>query len=244
MAPDASVFEAARLMLQHKISGLPVIDASGQLVGMVTEGDFLRRVETGRSGGACAGSSSSWVRGGWRDYVHASGRRVDEVMTREVRTVTEDVSLEDIVRLMERYGTSGVPVLRGATSSAWSPGRTSCALDIGAAKAAHPASSDDTAIRQRLLAALDKELWAPVGAIDIAVSDGVVTLSGAHRAATPGAVRGRREHSGRQAGRRPLGVDRAGDRHRRRAAGDRRTAGLLIPARSRPACMARQRQCA
>ena len=49
---------------------------------------------------------------------------------------------------------------------------------IGAAKAAHPASSDDTAIRQRLLAALDKELWAPVGAIDIAVSDGVVTLSG------------------------------------------------------------------
>ena len=61
------------------------------------------------------------------DYVHASGRRVDEVMTREVRTVTEDVSLEDIVRLMERYGISWVPVLRGATSSAWSPGRTSCA---------------------------------------------------------------------------------------------------------------------
>ena len=108
VAPDASVFEAARLMLQHKISGLPVIDASGQLVGMVTEGDFLRRVET-----EDAAAALRWIEflmGPGRlasDYVHASGRRVDEVMTREVRTVTEDVSLEDIVRLMERYGISG-----------------------------------------------------------------------------------------------------------------------------------------
>ena len=47
IAPDASVLEAVRLMLQHKISGLPVIDAAGNLQGVVTEGDFLRRVETG-----------------------------------------------------------------------------------------------------------------------------------------------------------------------------------------------------
>src|ERR1700736_6463534 len=47
VAPDASVLEAVRLMLQHRISGLPVIDESGNLQGVVTEGDFLRRVETG-----------------------------------------------------------------------------------------------------------------------------------------------------------------------------------------------------
>jgi CBS domain-containing protein len=47
IAPDARVLEAIRLMLQKHISGLPVIDSSGTLVGMVTEGDFLRRAETG-----------------------------------------------------------------------------------------------------------------------------------------------------------------------------------------------------
>ena len=45
--PEASVARAVRLMLQNKISGLPVVDAEGRLVGMVTEGDFLRRGELG-----------------------------------------------------------------------------------------------------------------------------------------------------------------------------------------------------
>jgi CBS domain-containing protein len=179
VAPDDSVFEAARLMLQHKISGLPVIDAGGQLVGMVTEGDFLRRAESGTQR-----RRPRWIEffmGPGRlasEYVHASGRRVDEVMTREIRTVTEDVSLEDIVRLMERFGIKRVPVLRGRDVVGMVTRANLMRVLIGAAKAAHAASSDDTAIRQRLLAALDKELWAPVGAIDIAVSDGVVTLSG------------------------------------------------------------------
>lgn len=47
IAPEASILEAARLMLQHNISGLPVVDAARNLVGIVTEGDFLRRQETG-----------------------------------------------------------------------------------------------------------------------------------------------------------------------------------------------------
>jgi CBS domain-containing protein len=179
VAPDASVFEAARLMLQHKISGLPVIDASGQLVGIVTEGDFLRRVESGTQR-----RRPRWIEflmGPGRlasEYVHASGRRVDEVMTTEVRTVAEDVSLDDVVRLMERYGIKRVPVLCGRDVIGMVTRANLMRVLIGTAKAAHAASSDDTAIRQRLLATLDKELWAPVGAIDIAVSDDVVTLSG------------------------------------------------------------------
>src|SRR5215831_18790669 len=47
IAPEASIMEAVRLMLQHRISGLPVVDATGRLQGVVTEGDFLRRAETG-----------------------------------------------------------------------------------------------------------------------------------------------------------------------------------------------------
>ena len=45
--PDSSVLQAVQVMLQRHISGLPVLDREGRLVGMITEGDFLRRAETG-----------------------------------------------------------------------------------------------------------------------------------------------------------------------------------------------------
>ena len=84
--PDASVVTAAQLMLQKRISGLPVIDDHGKLAGIVTEGDFLRRAETdtGRR-------RPRWVEffvGPGRlsdEYVRLSGRKVSDVMAHEVR---------------------------------------------------------------------------------------------------------------------------------------------------------------
>src|SRR5215475_4213427 len=114
IASDASVLEALRLMLQHQISGLPVVDRAGRVAGMVTEGDFLRRAETGTQR-----RRPRWLEflvGPGRlasEYVHTSGRRVDDVMTSEVHSVAEDAALDDIVRLMERYQIKRVPVLRG-----------------------------------------------------------------------------------------------------------------------------------
>src|SRR5690348_6311559 len=115
IAPDASIMEAVRLMLQHKISGLPVIDRSGNLHGVVTEGDFLRRAETGTE--RKRSRLVEFLLGPGRlatDYVHASGRKVDEVMTPDVRTMTEEEPLERVVHLMERYRIKRVPVVRGA----------------------------------------------------------------------------------------------------------------------------------
>src|SRR5262245_27951649 len=115
VAANASMLDAIRIMLQHKISGLPVVDASGQLVGVVTEGDFLRRIETGT-----LRRRPRWIEffvGPGRladEYVQASGRRVEEIMTPDVRTVTEDSSIEDIVQLMERHRIKPLPVLHGA----------------------------------------------------------------------------------------------------------------------------------
>jgi CBS-domain-containing membrane protein len=83
VTPDVSILQAARLMLQHRISGLPVVDEQGRVVGIVTEGDFLRRSETGTER-----RRSAWVNaliGSGRladDYVHTHGRKVDEVMSR------------------------------------------------------------------------------------------------------------------------------------------------------------------
>jgi CBS domain-containing protein len=112
--PDTTIVEAARTMLQNYISGLPVVDAGGKLVGIVSESDFIRRAEIGtqrRHGrwltfllglGSAAG-----------DFVGERGRKVGEVMRQEPFTVTEDTSLEDIVDLMEKNNVRRLPVTRG-----------------------------------------------------------------------------------------------------------------------------------
>ena len=91
ISPDASINDAIRLLLERKFSGLPVVDARGSLVGIVTEGDLLRRTETGTQR-----KRPSWIEflmGPGRlatEYVQTTGRKVNDVMTPEVRTVTED----------------------------------------------------------------------------------------------------------------------------------------------------------
>jgi CBS domain-containing protein len=180
IGPDSSILEAVRLMLQHKISGLPVIDGSGALVGIVTEGDFLRRAETGTQR-----KRARWIEflmGPGKlasEYVHTSGRKVDEVMTAEVQTVTEDAPLEKIVHLMERYRIKRVPVVRGGKIVGIVTRANLVRAVAGLALEARPSSAGDIAIRARLVADLEKQPWAPLGLIDVAVKDGVVTFSGA-----------------------------------------------------------------
>src|SRR6185295_19945982 len=110
--PDSSVVEAVRLMLQHRFSGLPVVDAAGGVVGVVTEGDLLRRTETGTQR-----QRSRWIEffvGPGKlaeEYVRASGRKVEDVMTHSVQTISGDVPLDDIVNLMERHRIKRLPVV-------------------------------------------------------------------------------------------------------------------------------------
>jgi CBS domain-containing protein len=114
IAPNASILEALRLMLEHKISGLPVVDEKGNLAGIVTEGDFLRRAETGTER-----KRSRWFEflvgpGALAaDYVRSHARRVDEVMTTDIHTITEDAPLDDVVALMEKHRIKRLPVMRG-----------------------------------------------------------------------------------------------------------------------------------
>jgi len=178
--PDATILEAARLMVQKRISGLPVIDAHGAIVGMVTEGDLLRRSETGTQR-----KRPRWLEfliGPGRladEYVHTAGRKVEEVMTDHVYTVEEDAPLEKIVHLMERHRVKRLPVVRNeklvgiVTRANLVHALATLALE------ARPASASDTAIRERLITDLEKQPWAPLAIIDVAVSDGVVKFTGA-----------------------------------------------------------------
>ena len=109
---DTSILEAANLMLQHHISGLPVVDETGRLLGIVSEGDFMRRSEIGTQGPRIRwldflmGAGKSAL-----DFVREHGRKVGEIMTRDdLFTATEDMPLEELVRLMERQNVKRLPV--------------------------------------------------------------------------------------------------------------------------------------
>src|ERR1700747_2581343 len=88
---EEPVLKAARLMLQNRISGLPVTDKDGELIGIVTEGDFLRRSELGTQR-----RRPKWLEfilGAGRlaqEYAHSAGRKVEEIMTPDPRTIGED----------------------------------------------------------------------------------------------------------------------------------------------------------
>ncbi len=177
--PDASVGTAAQLMLQKRISGVPVIDERGHLVGILSEGDFLRRAETGTGR-----RRPRWIEffmGPGRladEYVRLSGRKVRDVMTHEVRTVPPDAPLEQVVRLMERHNVKRVPVVDGGKVVGIVTRANLLHAVASFADEIAPLSAADAAIRDRLLAALKDQPWAPVTAIDVTVRNGVVRLAG------------------------------------------------------------------
>ena len=175
---EAGLAEALKLMFDHHISGLPVVDGKAGLVGILTEGDLLRRSEIGT-----AGQRSRWLDlltmpGRLAsDYVRTHIRRVSEIMTRDVVSVAEDTPLTEVVRLMERHRIKRVPVLRDGALI----GIVSRADLLGAIRrllVAEPktAASDET-VRQHVLAELAQASWAPHG-LTVDVVNGVVTLDG------------------------------------------------------------------
>jgi CBS domain-containing protein len=176
---EAPVGVAIRLMLQRKISGLPVVDAAGDIVGVVTEGDFLRRFETG----------TRHVQPRWleflmgpgllaEEFTKTHGRKVSEVMSRDLKTVDEETPLNEVVALMERFGIKRIPVLRGRKPVGIVT-RANLLRTLATYLHLEPASSaTDAEIRERILQELKSEKWAPVATVDAMVQDGVVTLSG------------------------------------------------------------------
>jgi hypothetical protein len=166
-------------MLQHHISGLPVVDKSGKLVGVLSEGDFLRRRET-----RTEHKRSRWLEflmGPGRiaaEYSHSHGSKVSEVMTTEVQTVADETPLEEIVELMERKRIKRVPVLCGEQLVGIVTRSNLMHAMVSMARVVQPAAKDDGTIREALLAEMQKADWAPVAMTNVVVHDGVVELWG------------------------------------------------------------------
>jgi CBS domain-containing protein len=178
ITPDATILEAANTLLRQHVSGLPVVDAAGKLVGIVSEGDFIRRGEIG----------TQRKRGRWlkfllgageaaTDYVHEHGRKVSDVMTKDPLTVAENATLEEIVTTMETNGVKRLPVMRGdQLVGIVSRANLLQAVASLARKVPDPTADDDH-IRSRVIAAIEKNDWSPFG-LNVIVRNGIVHLSG------------------------------------------------------------------
>jgi CBS domain-containing protein len=109
---DATLEEAAKIMIDARVSGLPAIDEEGALVGMITDGDLIRRVELGTAGGA-PGWLSTLVSPGRvaRAYVRARGLSVREVMSADVISTSPDTPLSAVAEIMEAQQVKRLPVM-------------------------------------------------------------------------------------------------------------------------------------
>ena len=179
IGPETPVLQAVSIMLQRRISGLPVIDKDRHLVGMVTEGDFLRRAETGT-----ARRRPRWLEflvGPGRladEYTRSHARKVGEIMTTLPLTVTEDTPLEEVVTVMEKRQVKRLPVVRGEEVVGIISRANLVHALARVARDVEPVAAGDHAIRDRLVAELAKQPWAPVALIDVIVKDGIVELWG------------------------------------------------------------------
>ena len=178
VGPDCSIADAANLMLRNHISGLPVLDKVGDLIGIVSEGDFLRRSEIGTQR-----KRPSWLQfltstGRLADeFVDERGRKIGDVMTRDPVTVSDDTPLDEMVSLMESKGVKRLPVMRSGKMVGIVTRANLLQAVASIAKEIPDPTSDDDHIRSRLLKVYDATDWRPIG-LQVAVRNGIVHLYG------------------------------------------------------------------
>lgn len=178
VAPETPVHEVAAQLSEHHISGAPVVDTDGALLGMVTESDLAHRLA------AKVAPPPSWLRALFSpapkealDYAKTRGRTARDVMTTPVVTISEEASCEEAARLLEERGVRRLPVLRdgklvGLVS------RADLLRALLAPEAPGPASADDAALRRAIQAALREAAWSHAYSIHFTVRNGEVTFYG------------------------------------------------------------------
>jgi len=180
VTPDQSVQDVAQVLLTHRISGVPVIDNAGNLVGIVSESDLMRRGDVGTEH-----QRPWWLKllmgreGLAREYIKEHATKVSDVMTREVIAATPETPIGDIAEMLERNRIKRVPIVQdrkviGIVSRAnllQALAGLRRQIDIE-----QPAS--DVALREAVLKRLKAEPWTRTSLINVTVHDGTVDLWG------------------------------------------------------------------
>jgi CBS domain-containing protein len=177
--PKTSLEDAVHLMLTHHLSGLPVIDDAGCLVGMLTESGLLRRPELGTEARSLGRLEAFFRPSSFTThYVHTHGRRVCHAMESNSLSVKPEMQLIDAVELMQNHKATCLAVLSkkiivGVINQ-------SDVLRMLLQKFAEKdnKTAPDSEIRSHILKMLAEEHWAPNSGISVAVHNGVVKLKG------------------------------------------------------------------
>jgi CBS domain-containing protein len=178
--PETPVEDIARLLLSHRISAVPVLDATGALVGIVSEGDLMRRADMGTA------RQAPWWRSltadfddRAREYARTYGRNAGDVMTREVVTVDLDTPLADVARVLEERRIKRVPVVNHAGVVTGIVSRADLLRALALRQTETPKIlADDAEVRERVVRAFDRAAVVPLPNVNPIVTNGVVHLWG------------------------------------------------------------------
>jgi CBS-domain-containing membrane protein len=176
--PDTDVVEAAKLMVDHDVSALPVVEDGGRLVGIISEADMIHREEIGTT------KHRPW----WleamtpgttlaAEFAKSHGKKVHELMSAEVISCAEDTPLSDVAALLERHRIKRVPVLRNGVLVGI-VSRANLIQALASAPQIASAPESDRAIRSQILNRLANQSWTDFGSRNIIVSDGVIHIWG------------------------------------------------------------------
>lgn len=175
----ATVQEAAKLMLERGISALPVVDEKDRVVGVISEGDLVRRAELGTE----KVHGSWWLRflafpgeSAAADFVKTHSTRVSDVMTSPAISVSENTPLEKIALLLEKHRIKRVPVLR-AGQLVGIVSRADLVRRLAIARPGRPPASGNRSLRKRMLETL-AEAGVDASYLNVSVSGGVLHLWG------------------------------------------------------------------
>jgi CBS domain-containing protein len=178
--PNSTVRDVAITLITNHISAVPVVGVDGKLLGIVSEGDLLRRSETQTERQrpwwlACLTSSETLA----TEFVKTHSRNVSDVMTRKVITAKPNTPLHRIATLLEQHRIKRVPIVKderieGLVSRA----NLVQVLASQPESAAAPATPSDLALRKTVMASLEREPWANLSLINVTAYRGAVNLWG------------------------------------------------------------------
>lgn len=176
---ETTVSTAMRLMLEHRVSGLPVTDDHGKLVGILSEGDFLRRGELG----------TEKRRAHWIELLISPGKLAEEytgahaliageIMTTQLHTATPGMALADAVQMMEKHHIKRLPVIKGDRLVGIVSRADLMRGFLARARDTTTGTNSDTELRERIAAEIDRQSWGPSALVHVSVDGGVATLNG------------------------------------------------------------------
>lgn len=177
---SATVRDVAKLLSDKHISAVPVVGAGGELLGIVSEGDLLRRAEVGtekhRSWWLQAFTSGNALAD---EFVKSHARKVTDVMTRHVITAGPDATISEIATLLEKNGIKRVPIVKaGKVVGIVSRANLIQALASAAKPGLQEPKADDVSVRERVLTQFRSQPWTTPWLLNVVVHDGVVDLWG------------------------------------------------------------------